>query len=117
MNRGSIAGIALVAALLATIADASAWDDSRYPDLKGQWVRAYAAGRFDPTKGIGPLQEAPLTPEYQAIYQADLAEQATGGQGIDPTYRCISPGMPRIMPSSPNGSISTRATRTFCTTK
>jgi hypothetical protein len=97
LDRGSIAGIALLAALLATIADASAWDDSRYPDLKGQWVRGYAAGRFDPAKGIGPLQEAPLTPEYQAIYQADLAEQATGGQGIDPTYRCISPGMPRIM--------------------
>jgi hypothetical protein len=97
LDRGSIAGVAFLAALLATIADATAWDDSRYPDLKGQWVRGYPAGRFDPTKGIGPLQQAPLTPEYQAIYQADLAEQATGGQGIDPTYRCISPGMPRIM--------------------
>ena len=24
-------------------------------------------------------------------------ELADGGQGIDPTYRCLSPGMPRIM--------------------
>jgi hypothetical protein len=60
--------------------------------------QGYPGGaRFDPAKGLGPRQEAPLTPEYQAIYQADLAEQAAGGQGIDPTYRCLSPGMPRIM--------------------
>jgi hypothetical protein len=26
-----------------------------------------------------------------------LRDQATGGQGEDPTYRCLSPGMPRIM--------------------
>jgi hypothetical protein len=43
------------------------------------------------------LQEAPLTPEYQAIHEASLADQAQGGQGDDPTYRCLSPGMPRIM--------------------
>src|SRR6202521_2506463 len=79
---------------------AQAFDDARYPDLKGQWVRAEGArgvGRFDPTKPPGRLQEAPLTAEYQAIYEANLADQALGGQGIDPTYRCISPGMPRVM--------------------
>jgi hypothetical protein len=68
--------------------------------LKGQWVRAEGArgvGRFDPTKPPGRLQEAPLTPEYQAIYEANLTDQAQGGQGVDPTYRCLSPGMPRIM--------------------
>jgi hypothetical protein len=54
-------------------------------------------GRFDPTKPPGRLQEAPLTAEYQAIYEANLEDQARGGQGIDPTYRCLSPGMPRIM--------------------
>jgi len=98
LNRSLIAAIALAATLCATIADARAWDDARYPDLKGQWVRGYPGGaRFDPAKGLGPRQEAPLTAEYQAIYQANLAEQAKGGQGIDPTYRCLSPGMPRIM--------------------
>src|ERR1700686_5226262 len=98
LHRSSIAAVALAAALGGAIADAAAWDDTLYPDLKGQWVRGYPGlARFDPAKGPGPRQEAPLTPEYQAIYQADLAEQATGGQGIDPTYRCISPGMPRIM--------------------
>jgi hypothetical protein len=38
-----------------------------------------------------------LTAEYQAIYRGQLEEQAKGKQGIDPTIRCISPGMPRIM--------------------
>jgi hypothetical protein len=42
-------------------------------------------------------QEAPLTEEYQAIYAASIADQAAGGQGGDPTYTCIAPGMPRIM--------------------
>jgi hypothetical protein len=97
-DRSSIAAIVVAAALSATVTCAQAWDETKYPDLSGQWVRGYPGGaRFDPSKGIGPRQEAPLTPEYQAIYQADLAEQAKGGQGIDPTYRCISPGMPRIM--------------------
>jgi hypothetical protein len=97
-ERSSFAAIALAAVLGATVTAALAWDDARYPDLKGQWIRGYPGGaRFDPAKGSGPRQEAPLTAEYQAIYQADLAEQAKGKQGIDPTIRCISPGMPRIM--------------------
>ena len=100
LYRGSIGAIVLTAALCATIAGARAWDDSKYPDLTGQWVRAEGArgvGRYDPTKPPARGQEAPLTAEYQAIYEANLADQAQGGQGIDPTYRCLSPGMPRIM--------------------
>jgi hypothetical protein len=98
LHRISIAAIALAAVLGAASSDAQVREDAKYPDLSGQWVRGYPGGaRFDPAKGLGPRQEAPLTPEYQAIYQADLAEQAAGGQGIDPTYRCLSPGMPRIM--------------------
>ena len=98
--RSLIGAIALVAVPCVTIVDARALDDAKYPDLKGQWVRAEGArgvGRFDPTKPPGRGQEAPLTAEYQAIYEANLADQASGGQGIDPTYRCLSPGMPRIM--------------------
>ena len=97
LHRSAIAAMAL-AILAATASGARAWDDTRYPDLKGQWVRGYPGlSRFDPAKPIGPKQEAPLTAEYQAIYQANLQAQAEGGQGIDPTYRCLSPGMPRIM--------------------
>jgi hypothetical protein len=98
-HRTSIADITLVAALgMMMISDARAWDDAKYIDLKGQWVRADGGmGRYDPTKPPGRRQEPPLTPEYRAIHEASLADQATGGQGDDPTYRCLSPGMPRIM--------------------
>ena len=41
--------------------------------------------RYDWSKPPGRGQEAPLTPEYQAIYEATLADQAAGGQGGDPT--------------------------------
>jgi hypothetical protein len=98
LHRSAIAIMALTAALAVTTSGARAWDDTRYPDLKGQWVRGYPGlSRFDPAKPIGLKQEAPLTAEYQAIYQANLDAQAAGGQGIDPTYRCLSPGMPRVM--------------------
>ena len=97
-DRSLIAAIAIMVALCATTAEIRAWDDSKYPDLKGQWVRAPGGGaRYDWSKPAGRGQEAPLTPEYQAIYEATLADQAAGGQGGDPTYRCLSPGMPRIM--------------------
>src|SRR6516165_1395413 len=99
LDRGTIGAISMLAALCATAVGAQA-DDAKYPDWRGQWVRAEGSrgvGRFDPTKPPGRLQGAPLTSEYQAIYEANLAEQASGGQGIDPTYRCLSPGMPRIM--------------------
>jgi hypothetical protein len=95
--RSAIGAVTLAAAILAAGAGARAFDETRYPDLKGQWVR-FEVGpvKFDP--GKPRLQQAaPLTPEYQAIFQANLADQDAGGQGIDPTYTCIAPGMPRQM--------------------
>jgi hypothetical protein len=80
-----------------------AHDESKYPDLRGEWRRIavpsgkYRGVQFDPSKPAGPGQDAPLTPEYQKIFEANLADQALGGQAGDPTYRCLSPGMPRIM--------------------
>jgi len=92
--KSSIGAIALMAALLlppflAPDGGARAFDQSKYPDLKGQWLRI-GSPRWD-------AEHAPLTPEYQAIFQANLKDMQTGGQGIDPTYTCLSPGMPRIM--------------------
>ncbi len=96
--RSSIGSIVLAAALCVPFAGAQAFDESKYPDLKGQWVRADTGPpRYDPTKPSGRGQQAPLKPEYQAVLEASLAEQAKGGQGGDPTYTCLSPGMPRIM--------------------
>jgi hypothetical protein len=93
---------ALAAALLLPVA-ASAFDDTEYPNLHGQWVRvAVNTGvariiQYDPSKQPGRGQEAPLKPEYQAILEANMAEHARGGQAGDPTAICISPGMPRVM--------------------
>jgi hypothetical protein len=97
-----IASCAMALALLGPTG-AQAFDDAKYPNLKGEWRRLavpsgfYRGVQFDPHKQAGPAQQAPLTPEYQAIYEASLADQAEGGQAGDPTFKCLSPGMPRIM--------------------
>ncbi|MEA2904932.1 MAG: hypothetical protein QOI12_2319 [Alphaproteobacteria bacterium] len=77
-------------------ANAGAFDESKYPDFAGQWARTGGV-QWDPTKPRGAAQQAPLTAEYQAIYEANLVDQAKGGQGTDPTFNCIPDGMPRAM--------------------
>jgi len=94
-HRSSIVAVVL-AALCATIASAQALDESKYPDWNGQWKLGIPA-KWDPSKPPARGQQAPLTPEYQAIFEANLADQAAGGQGTDPTYVCIPDGMPRAM--------------------
>jgi len=94
--RSSIGAIAALVATCMTMADSQAWDDTKYPDLQGQWRVVGGPMRFDASKPWGPGQQAPLTAEYQAIYDANLADQAAGGQGLDMTYTCLSPGMPRV---------------------
>ncbi len=99
---GSIGTIA-IAALLTSMVAARAFDDAKYPDLSGQWRPLRQAGvdgqqAFDPTKPWGRGQQAPLTPEYQAVLDASLADQANGGQGNWPSgARCIPAGMPASM--------------------
>jgi hypothetical protein len=94
--------VAIVVALGLSAAGAYAFDDSKYPDWKGRWTRAAVPGAVgqpphDPGKPPGRAQEAPLTREYQAIFEANLADQAAGGQGTGPTYACLPNGMPREM--------------------
>src|SRR5438552_16519860 len=70
----------------------------KYPDIVGQWRRPPGIGiQWDQTKRVGPSQQAPLTPEYQKLYEANLADQAAGGQGADPIGKCLPFGMPRMM--------------------
>jgi hypothetical protein len=102
LYRSSIGAMALTAALCMTCAGALAFDETKYPDWKGAWRRVAVPGivgqpSYDPNKRGGAAQEAPLAPEYQAIFEANLKDQSEGGQGTDPTYTCISPGMPRVM--------------------
>jgi hypothetical protein len=108
--RYPVGAAALAAAMLTMVGSAAAFDESKYPDLKGRWVRAanvgvFAGGagglRYDeskpPSAALSLGQQPPLTPQYQAIYDANLDDMSKGGQGIDPTWSCISPGMPRVM--------------------
>ena len=54
-------------------------------------------GAWDPAYPPGRGQKPPLTPEYQAIYEASLKAQAGGGHGSDLRWTCRTSGMPRIM--------------------
>ena len=78
-------GVIVLAAAM-PIAGARAINDSKYPDWQGQWSRLEVPGiapSFDPAKRPGLGQQAPLTPEYQKILEASLADQAAGGGGSD----------------------------------
>ena len=93
--RISIGAIALTAALLVPLAGTRAHDEAKYPDWSGIWNRDPGPPRYDPSKPGRRGQQPPLTPEYQAIFEASLKDQEQGGQGNDTTHRCIPVGMPR----------------------
>jgi hypothetical protein len=95
-SRRVIGGFAFSAALVITLASARAHDENKYPDLRGQWTAVGGSVKYVADKPRGFGQEAPLTPEYHAIMEANLKDMAEGGQGTDPTTWCLSPGMPRV---------------------
>jgi hypothetical protein len=86
--RSLVGAFAMLGALAATTTGTRALDDSKYPDLSGTWHGT--GGNKWPTP-------APLTPEYQAIFEANLRDQEAGGHGDTPTVECLPPGMPRQM--------------------
>jgi hypothetical protein len=76
--------------------------DPKYPDWRGQWTRQVVPGvtgqpSFDPNKSWGKGQEAPLTPEYQAVLEANLTAQAEGGFFDWRGASCRGFGMPLVM--------------------
>jgi hypothetical protein len=95
-HRNFIAAIAAAAALSLTIGAAQAFDETKYPDFSSQWIRIGGV-QWDPSKPQSRGQQAPLTPEYQAIFEGSLAAQAAGGHGNDLRFTCRTSGMPRIM--------------------
>jgi hypothetical protein len=89
---------AAAAMLLATLAAAHAFDESKYPDWRGLWQQLPpGSSAWDPSKPPGAGQEAPLTAEYRAIYAASRKGEAEGGVEADPTRRCIPAAFPRVM--------------------
>jgi hypothetical protein len=103
MRYGLSIRICVFAAALLGASASLAFDDAKYPDLSGQWVAVRVPGvrgqpAFDPTKPWGLGQQAPLTPEYQKVLEASMADQALGGQGNWHTGgECLPPGMPAMM--------------------
>jgi hypothetical protein len=110
---GAIVFSTVLGALWVSGADAEVVDYGKYPDLHGQWVRWGPSGadltgplvrngppgfnstRFDPSKPPGLAQHPPLTPAFEAAFEANIKDQREGGQGTTPTFTCVSPGMPR----------------------
>jgi hypothetical protein len=102
MPYRSLIGAVALTALSMSIGVAQAFDDTKYPNLKGQWTRFVVPGlggmpSFDQTKSWGFGQDAPLTPEYKAVLEASIADQANGGQGNFTGSECLAFGMPTMM--------------------
>jgi hypothetical protein len=102
LSRSSLGAVALAMACWMSPATAQIFDMGKYPDLKGQWRRVVVPGipgqqGHDQTKPPGHGQQAPLTPEYEAIFDANIADQAKGGLGNISTARCLPAGMPHMM--------------------
>jgi hypothetical protein len=100
--------------------------DAKYPQWTGAWERWVPAvsvvspsglrtpggqPSFDQTKPWSRGQEAPLTPEYQKVLEDSIADQATGGQGLNfDRARCMPTGMPHMMTFGPIEFVVTPAT-------
>src|ERR1700747_1874844 len=65
--------VALPIALLAAVWSAKAHDETKSPDLRGQWTAVGGSVRWIPDRPRGLGQEPPLTPEYQRIFEDNLA--------------------------------------------
>jgi hypothetical protein len=102
LYRSVIGLVGVLALVLSMGNNVRASEDMKYPNWSGQWGRFAVRGlpgqpSFDQTKGWGPFQQAPLTPEYQKILEESMADQIDGGLGNYSTARCLPGGMPRMM--------------------
>jgi hypothetical protein len=92
----------LATVFLTPLASAQDADAGKYPDWAGKWERFAVRGlggqpSHDQTKPWGFGQQAPLTPEYAAVLEESLADQAKGGLGNFPTTLGRPAGMPNMM--------------------
>ncbi len=93
--RSATCASALTAVVLScTVAVAD--DAKKYPDWEGMWNRGSPVGTWDPTKPGGLGQQAPLTPEYQKVFESNLAK-GKAGVVFDIKGTCGPVGMPRVM--------------------
>jgi hypothetical protein len=95
LHTHSIGAAALAAALCLSLG-ARADDASKYPNWEGMWKRGSPVGVWDPTKPSGLGQQPPLTAEYQAVFESNLAK-GKAGVVFDIKGTCGPVGMPRLM--------------------
>jgi hypothetical protein len=97
-KAGWLGALTLVVALamVGVASNAASGAGAPYPDWSGQWQRIGGV-QWDPSNPLGRRQQAPYTAEYQKIFEANLDNLASGGDGNNPTYRCLPAGMPREM--------------------
>jgi hypothetical protein len=93
----AVLGLTAAVLIAGSVAAQQPFEENKYPNMGGQWQRVGPLGVFDSTKPVGRGQQAPLTPEYQKIFEDNLKEVAQGGSGTDPVHTCIPEGMPRAM--------------------
>jgi hypothetical protein len=97
MEIRSFACAAALGVVLISGAVAAAEEAKKFPDnWEGMWNRGSPVGTWDPTKPGGLGQQAPLTPEYQAVLESNLAKGKAGIQ-FDIKGTCGPVGMPRVM--------------------
>jgi hypothetical protein len=92
--------IGLLMALLALMSQPAIGAEMKYPDFEAQWRNPTAnrgGNPWDPNKPMGLAQQAPLTPEYQAKFEASVKAQKAGGQGNSLGSTCLLAGMPKMM--------------------
>jgi len=94
LHWSSVGAFALAATLVTGVDIAQAFDDAKYPDWKGQWMRIGDA-RWDVSKPRR-AQGGPFTPEYQGKLEANIASIDSGGQGNNLMSKCFPAGMPRM---------------------
>jgi hypothetical protein len=94
--RTWIGASAIAAMLSVAVVGAKAEDAKKYPDWEGLWKRGSPVGVWDPTKPGGLGQQPPLTPEYQKVFESNLAKGKTGVV-FDIKGTCGPVGMPRVM--------------------
>jgi hypothetical protein len=92
-----------LAAMVICIDPVAAADEGKYPDLRGQWTGILRRVQglpgqpsFDPSKPWGRGQDAPLTPEYEAVLEANIKAQTQGAPGNTTGPGCLGFGMPVI---------------------
>ena len=102
-RRIANAGAFLLTLATAACLDAAPQEDASgaaraHPDWSGQWERIGSLNW--PPEGYREAGPAPLTPEYQAVYDENQRLRSQGILAGDPPATCLPPGMPRVMKMS-----------------